>query len=271
MSRIDECFRKNKQAGRKALISFITAGDPDQATTLALMSDLVAGGVDILELGVPFSDPGADGPAIQRACERALIKGMTLRKVLELVRDFRHVDTVTPVVLMGYLNPIEIMGYEEFIRSACDAGVDGVLIVDLPPEESDEFSRLSKEYGLDQIFMLTPTSTADRIRQVNDKANGFVYYVSLKGVTGSAVPDPQLVTTKLNEIRQYCDFPLAVGFGISDAESAAAIGKSADGVVVGSALVRLIASCPDDLPTLSKQIRAKVKTLRTALDQLNPS
>lgn len=267
MSRLAKRFSDLHTSGRKALISYITAGDPGPETTLELMHEMVAGGVDVLELGVPFSDPVADGPTIQKACERALHGGMTLRGVLDIVRQFRRVDTQTPVVLMGYLNPIEMMGYAEFVDLAKAAGVDGVLVVDMPPEESAAFTVLMRASGLDQIFMLTPTSTLERIRQVNDKASGFVYYVSLKGVTGTTAPDPVAVAAKLDEIRHSCHHPLAVGFGITDAASARAIARSADGVVVGSALVRLIESCPNQREELMKRIRALVTELRTALDQ----
>ena len=266
MSRIESRFASLKSSGRKALIPFVTGGDPSPAHTVGLMHALVAGGADVIELGMPFSDPMADGPTIQLACERALLAGTTLTKVIALVAEFRRTDTMTPVVLMGYLNPIEHRGLEAFAAQAKAAGVDGVLIVDLAVEETPEFAPVFKRAGLDLIFLIAPTSTAARIAAISKQASGYLYYVSLKGVTGSATLDVDSVAAKLAEIRAITTLPIAVGFGIRDAASAAAVGKVADGVVVGSALVSEIekhAAQPETLPTL---LRDKLATMRVALD-----
>jgi len=266
MSRIQSRFAALKAANRKALIPFITGGDPAPAHTVDLMHALVAGGADVIELGMPFSDPMADGPTIQLACERALAAGTTLTKIIALVAEFRRSDTTTPVVLMGYLNPIEHRGLEAFATQAKAAGVDGVLIVDLAVEETPEFAPVFKRAGLDLIFLIAPTSTPARIAAVAQQASGYLYYVSLKGVTGSAALDVDSVAAKLAEIRAVTVLPIAVGFGIRDAASAAAVGKVADGVVVGSALVSEIekhAAQPETLPTL---LRDKLLAMRVALD-----
>ncbi|MDX9706839.1 MAG: tryptophan synthase subunit alpha, partial [Azospira sp.] len=218
-SRIQTTFQRLQAQGRKALIPFITAGDPDPALTVPLMRALVEAGADIIELGVPFSDPMADGPTIQRASERALAKGMTMRKLLALVAEFRQTNADTPVVLMGYANPVEAMGVDRFGAAAADAGVDGVLVVDYPPEESAEFSAAMKAHGLDPIFLLAPTSTEERIAGTARVASGYVYYVSLKGVTGSAALDVDAVAARLPAIRARTGLPVGVGFGIRDAET----------------------------------------------------
>lgn len=251
---------------RKALIPFITAGDPAPSHTVALMHALVAGGADVIELGMPFSDPMADGPTIQLACERSLAAGTTLTRILELVADFRRDNQTTPVVLMGYLNPIERRGSAAFAAQAKAAGVDGVLIVDLAVEEAPDFAPVFRSAGLDLIFLIAPTSTPSRIAAVAREASGYLYYVSLKGVTGSAALDVDSVATKLAEIRQHTALPVAVGFGIRDAASAAAVARVADGVVVGSALVSEVEkhqSTPAVLPDL---LRDKLQAMRTALD-----
>lgn len=266
MSRIEARFAALKKAGRKALIPFITGGDPAPQHTVALMHALVAGGADVIELGMPFTDPMADGPTIQIACERSLAAGTTVSKLLELVSEFRRSDHSTPVVLMGYLNPIERRGHIAFAAQAKAAGVDGVLIVDLAIEEAPDFAPPFQQAGLDLIFLLAPTSSAERIQAVAAVASGYLYYVSLKGVTGSAILDVASVAAKLGEIRAHTALPLAVGFGIRDAASAAAVGKVADGVVVGSMLVSEIeqhAATPEVLPAL---LRDKLAVLRKALD-----
>ena len=253
---------------RKALIPYITGGDPAPAHTVALMHALVAAGADVIELGMPFSDPMADGPTIQLACERALAAGTTVTRLLELVAEFRRTDADTPVVLMGYLNPIEHRGIARFAEQANAAGVDGVLIVDLAVEETPEFAPLFKAAGLDMIFLVAPTSSEARIRAVAEAASGYLYYVSLKGVTGSSTLDVASVAAKLAEIRRHTALPLAVGFGIRDAASAKAVGQVADGVVVGSALVSEIerhANQPDMLPSL---LGAKLGAIRKALDEI---
>jgi len=240
MSRIDGCFERLKAEGRKALIPYVTAGDSDPKVTVPLMHAMVKAGSDIIELGVPFSDPMADGPVIQRAAERALEHHTSLHDVLAMVAEFRQQDSDTPVVLMGYLNPVEVMGYETFARAAAAAGVDGVLTVDLPPEEADELVAALKAQQLDPIFLLAPTSDDTRIKLITDAASGYVYYVAVKGVTGAGNLDVAAVSQKLDQIRTHTALPVGVGFGIKDAQSAAAVAAVADAVVVGSALVQKI-------------------------------
>lgn len=241
MSRIKSRFAELKQAERKALVTYITAADPHPDETVALMHSMVESGADILELGVPFSDPMADGPVIQAACERALPHGVGLKGVLAMVKAFRESDENTPVVLMGYLNPLEAMGYADFAQAAAEAGVDGVLTVDAPPEEGGELLPALSAAGLDAIYLIAPTTTDARIQQLAAAASGFLYYVSLKGVTGAGSLDVDAVAKQLALIKQYTDLPLGVGFGISDAESAAKVGAVADAVVVGSAIIKQIA------------------------------
>jgi len=268
MSRIETMFAQLKADGRKALIPFVTAGDPTPATTVPLMHELVKAGASLLELGVPFSDPMADGPVIQLACERALKHGTGLRDVLAMVAEFRQQDQTTPVVLMGYLNPVEVMGYEAFATAAAEAGVDGVLTVDLPPEEGAELSKAFKAVGLDPIYLLAPTTSLVRAQRICAQASGFVYYVSLKGVTGSASLDVAAVAERLEQIRGVSDLPLGVGFGISDAPMAAKMAAIADGVVVGSALVRRIADNQDDPARLLSQAAELIAGMRKAMDNV---
>ncbi|MDX1606378.1 MAG: tryptophan synthase subunit alpha, partial [Candidatus Competibacterales bacterium] len=254
MSRIESRFRSLHEAGRKALIPFVTAGFPRPGLTVPVLHRLVAAGADVIELGVPFSDPMADGPVIQKAGERALAQGMSLARVLDLVAEFRREDADTPLVLMGYLNPIEAMGHESFARRAAEAGVDGVLTVDLPLEEADELVPQLQAAGLDPIFLLAPTSSPERIRRTAEVARGYVYYVSLKGVTGSGALDTDAVAERVAQIRPHIGVPVGVGFGIKDAATAAAIGRSADAVVVGSALVARMAERADDEPRLLDEV-----------------
>ena len=235
VKRIDQAFAKAGQ--RAALIPYICTGDPNAETTLALMHELVKNGADVIELGVPFSDPMADGPVIQYASERALAGGMTLRKVLEIVAQFRADDQDTPVVLMGYANPIEAMGRAEFAKNAGAAGVDGVLVVDYPPEEFDDFGDMLKQADIAPIFLLAPTSTEERIKRIAEIASGYVYYVSLRGVTGSSALNIEEVEQRVKAIKQFVKIPVGVGFGISDAESASRVGAVADAVVIGSKLI----------------------------------
>lgn len=268
MSRIASTFAALRTAKRKALIPYITAGDPAPAHTVAFMHALVTGGADILELGVPFSDPMADGPVIQLACERALAQGTNLKQVLQLVAEFRRKNTTTPVVLMGYLNPIESMGLQTFARNAKHAGVDGVLVVDLAVEEAPEFSPAPRAQGLDCIFLLAPTSSATRMQAISQEASGYLYYVSLKGVTGASTLDVQNVEAKLAEIRRHTQLPLAVGFGVRDAATAAAVGRTADAVIVGSALVAEIEKHQQTPAALPKILADKLQVMRQALDGL---
>ena len=264
MSKIQATFERLRAQGRKALIPFITAGDPDPALTVNLMHTLVEAGADIIELGVPFSDPMADGPTIQRASERALAKGVSLRQVLEMVANFRADDNETPVVLMGYANPIESMGVDEFAATAFDAGVDGVLVVDYPPEESADFARAMQANALDPIFLLAPTSTAERISQVAALASGYVYYVSIKGVTGSAQLDVAAVAARIPEIHAATGVPVGVGFGIRDAATAGAIARFADAVVVGSRIIEEIEQ--STAGNVCQKVHALVAGLRHGVD-----
>ena len=240
MSRIDATFAKLKAAGRTALIPYVTAGDPSLAAMPAMLASLAQGGADVIELGIPFSDPIADGPVIQRASERALAQGVGLADVLELVREFRTRDRATPIVLMGYANPIEAMGEEAFADRARDAGVDGVIVVDYPPEEAGDFARLLRSRELAPIFLLSPTTPESRIEAVARLARGYVYYVSLKGVTGAGHLDTADVARKLTEIRRHVELPIGVGFGIRDAASARAIAAHADAIVIGSRVIQEI-------------------------------
>ena len=266
MSRIKSAFERLHGEGRKALIPFITAGDPDAALTVPLMHTLVEAGADIIELGVPFSDPMADGPTIQRASERALARGMKLRKVLELVVEFRKVDATTPVVLMGYANPVEAMGLEKFAAAASNAGVDGVLVVDYPPEEAAAFGAAMKAHGMDPIFLLAPTSTAARIAQVAEVASGYVYYVSLAGVTGSGALNVDAVAERLPQIRRQTGLPVGVGFGIRDAATASRIAGIADAVVVGSRIIEEIEKSTAE--TACANVKALVADIRRGVDEV---
>lgn len=266
MSRLADKFAELKASGRKALIPFITAGDPYPEFTVPMLHEMVAAGADIIELGVPFSDPMADGPVIQRASERALAHHVGLRKVLMMAMEFRKTDQTTPLVLMGYLNPIEIMGYEDFANAVQRADVDGVLTVDLPPEESEACVTLLRERGIDQIFLLAPNTTAERIQKMHAVGSGYLYYVSLKGVTGAGHLDVADVADKLQLIRANTSLPVGVGFGVKDAETAKAIANIADGVVVGSALISKIEAHLDDPMQAKREIIALLKSMRIAMD-----
>jgi tryptophan synthase alpha chain len=266
MSRIGTTFEKLAREGRKALIPYVTAGDPSPAHTVPLMHALAAAGADVIELGVPFSDPMADGPVIQRASERALAQHMGLDRVLACVAKFREKDSRTPLVLMGYANPIEAMGAKAFAERARDAGVDGVLVVDYPPEESAEFAALAQAHGMDMIFLLAPTSTESRIAEVARLASGYIYYVSLKGVTGAATLDVAEVASRIADIRRHTRLPLGVGFGIRDAASARAVAEVADAVVIGSKIIsEMEAGGPDRAIERARQF---VAGIRDALDSL---
>jgi tryptophan synthase alpha chain len=266
VSRIEKTFADLRGAGRRALVPFVTAGDPAPSVTVPLMHALVAAGANVLELGVPFSDPMADGPVIQRASERALAQGMTLKRVLAMVAEFRRDDGDTPVVLMGYLNPFEVAGYEEFANAAAQAGVDGVLTVDLPPEEAEAFRGALRARDIDLIFLLAPNSDDERIARICAQASGFVYYVSLKGVTGAGHLDVADVENRVRRIKALTDLPVGVGFGIRDGESAARVAAVSDAVVVGSALINKMEAFMDKPSRIPEEVAAVISSMRTAMD-----
>ena len=245
-ARLDACFAALARANRPALVTFVTGGDPDATTSARILAGLPAAGADIIEIGVPFTDPMADGPAIQAAGLRALKGGMTLARVLELVRGFRGENDTTPVILMGYFNPIFIYGVERFLRDALAAGVDGLIVVDLPPEEDDELCLPALEAGLNFIRLATPTTDDNRLPAVLTNTSGFVYYVSITGITGSRTPDFTEVAAAVGRIKRHTSLPVCVGFGVKSAEHARAIGQAADGVVVGSALVEAVRGSLDE-------------------------
>lgn len=265
MSKIKSTLAALAAHNRKALIPFITAGDPAPAMTVPLMHALVEGGADIIELGVPFSDPMADGPVIQRASERALQFGVGLRDVLQFVREFRVNNQKTPVVLMGYANPVERMGQQAFIRQAAEAGVDGVLVVDYPPEECEEFASEMQQHDMDTIFLLAPTSTDERMAQVGKIASGYVYYVSLKGVTGSGNLDLAAVADMIPRIRKHVNVPVGVGFGIRDGATARAVSSVADGVVIGSRIIQELENTPPEQAVAA--VKSFISGVRQALDE----
>ncbi|MDT7522668.1 tryptophan synthase subunit alpha [Rhodoferax sp. TBRC 17198] len=273
MSRIDATFAALKAQGRKALIPFVTAGYPYADVTPELMHAMVAGGADVIELGVPFSDPSADGPVIQKAGDKALAFGIGLVQVIAMVREFRKTNATTPVVLMGYANPVERYDQKQarpgvasaFVKDASEAGVDGVLIVDYPPEECEAFAADLRAHNMDLIFLLAPTSTDERMQQVARVASGYVYYVSLKGVTGSGALDTNAVEAMLPRIRQHISTPVGVGFGIRDAATAKTISKVADAVVIGSKIIQLLEDAPR--AQVGPVAQAFLQEIRTALDQ----
>jgi len=264
MSRIAARFEELRRAKRKALIPYITAGDPHPSITVPLLRALVEAGADIVELGVPFSDPMADGPVIQRSGERALKHGVGLADVLRMVGEFRRADSTTPIVLMGYANPIEAMGTTQFLGTAKAAGIDGVIVVDYPPEECAEFSAAAKEHDIDPIFLLAPTSTDKRIHDVARCGSGYLYYVSLRGVTGAAHLDLSDVAARIPKIRAATHLPIGVGFGIRDAESARRVAETADAVVIGSRIIQEIEAGAADQAV--SRVKAFLKPIREALD-----
>jgi tryptophan synthase alpha chain len=272
MSRIAGTLDALLARGRKALIPYVTVGDPFADATPEILHGLVAGGADILELGVPFSDPMADGPVIQKASERALARGIGLKQVLDAVRTFRARDDRTPLVLMGYANPIERWdqrhGEGSFVAAAAQAGVDGVLVVDYPPEECEAFAAALRSHALDPIFLLAPTSTEARMREVGRLASGYVYYVSLKGVTGAGHLDTAGVAEAVPRIRRHVSVPVGVGFGIRDADSACAVARVADAVVIGTRLVQILEAQPRD--EVVQAGRAFMAEVRVALDAMKP-
>jgi tryptophan synthase alpha chain len=264
MSRIQGCFEALAKAKRKALIPYIAAGDPHPSLTVPLMRGLVEAGADIIELGVPFSDPMADGPVVQRAGERALRHGVGLSHVLAMVKEFRKNDAATPIVLMGYANPIEAMGVDRFVAAARAAEVDGVIVVDYPPEECEQFAAQAKTAGIDPVFLLAPTSTDKRIEQVARVGSGFLYYVSLRGTTGAANIDLGDVAARIPKIRAATRLPIGVGFGIRDAQSAREVSRSADAVVIGSRIIQEIEAGGADQAV--SRVKAFLKPIRHALD-----
>jgi tryptophan synthase alpha chain len=266
VSRLAAKFEALAKTGRKALIPFVTAGDPRPDFTVPLMHAMVKAGVDIIELGVPFSDPMADGPVIQRASERALTHKMSLKRTLEIAAEFRKTDQETPLVVMGYLNPIEAMGYEDFANAAQRADIDGVLTVDLPPEEGIECSTLLKARGIDPIFLLAPNSSEERVKKMDAAGSGYIYYVSLKGVTGAGHLNAVDVENKLQQIRANTKLPIAIGFGVKDAASAKTIANIGDGVVIGSALISKIEDNIDNLDQASNEIIELLISIRQAMD-----
>lgn len=262
-NRIEVRFAALKEEGRPGLVTFIMAGDPDPGTTLSILKGMPEAGADLIEIGMPFSDPMADGPSIQLAGQRALKGGQTLRKTLEIVSEFRKGDTQTPIILMGYYNPIYIYGNEQFLADAKAAGADGLIIVDLPPEADDELCLPAKDHGINFIRLATPTTDAGRLPRVLANSSGFLYYVSITGITGAAAPDPDKVAASVKAIKKHTDLPVAVGFGVKTGEQAAAIGRGADAVVVGSALVSAIAD------TLDQDGKATARTASAVHDMVS--
>jgi tryptophan synthase alpha chain len=265
MSRIQSTLAAIAAKNKKGLITFITAGDPAPELTVPLMHALVEGGADILELGVPFSDPMAEGPVIQRACERALKFGVGINDVLGFVREFRKTNNATPIVMMGYANPIERMGQTAFIMAAKEAGVDGTIVVDYPPEECEEFAATLKANDMDAIFLLAPTSTEERIKQVAASGSGFSYYVSLRGVTGAAHIDTQDVAQRIAAIRKHVKLPIGVGFGVRDAATAKAVAAVSDAVVIGSRIIQELENTPREHAVAA--VRTFIAGIRKALDE----
>nr|5EY5_A Chain A, LBCATS-a [synthetic construct]5EY5_C Chain C, LBCATS-a [synthetic construct] len=264
MNRIAEAFEELKKKGEKALIPFITAGDPDLETTLELVRALVEAGADIIELGIPFSDPLADGPTIQRASQRALASGTTLDKVFEMVRELREKNTDVPIVFLTYYNPIFRYGIERFVKECAEAGVDGLIVPDLPPEEAADLAAAAEKYGVDLIFLVAPTSTDERIKMIAKHASGFVYCVSVTGVTGARSEIAADLAELVSRIRKHTDLPIAVGFGISTPEQAAEVAQVADGVIVGSAIVKRIEENQDE-EDIVEEVREFVRELREAV------
>jgi len=264
MSRIKQMFTDLANQKHKALVSYITAGDPHPDKTVELMHTLVESGTDIIELGVPFSDPMADGPVIQQACERALVHNTSLADIIEIVKMFRSQDANTPIVLMGYQNPIEIFGVDAFAKAATGL-IDGVITVDLPPEESAEIAATYKSHNIDTIYLLAPTTGEERIKAITELASGFLYYVSFKGITGASKIDADSVTNKVAEIRRHTDIPIAVGFGIKDAQTAAMVSNCSDAIVVGSAIVNIIADNQNDISHAGAKIRSLLGDIKGAL------
>jgi tryptophan synthase alpha chain len=267
MSRIAACFQRLSRAGRKALIPYVTAGYPGRADTVALLHAMVQAGADVIELGVPFSDPMADGPVIQRSNEQALRQNVGLRDVLDMTRRFRERDRDTPLVLMGYANPIEAMGTQSFALAAAESGVDGLIVVDYPPEECADFAALVRSQGMDLIFLLAPTSTDERVRRIVQLASGYIYYVSLRGVTGAANLDLDEVRDNMARIRSQTALPVGVGFGIRDGATARAVCGVADAVIIGSRVIQEIEAAPGKA---AEKVGDLLRSIRTAMDSREP-
>ena len=267
MSRIGSRLSTYKRTGKTALVSFVTAGDPSVAATVPALHALVRGGVDILELGVPFSDPEAEGPVIQKSSERALANGVNLVAVLDMVRDFRQTDTNTPVLMMGYFNSLLHLGPEHLVKNAVEAGVDGVIIVNLPPEEATDIQPVFAAAELDLVFLIAPTTTEARARSIVSVAGGFIYYVSLKGVTGAQHLKVETVRKEVLRVQSYTPLPVMVGFGVKDPQDARRIAAYADGVVVGSALVRTMEALQSSERQIPGALEAQVRKLRDAMDE----
>lgn len=266
MSRIKNCFEQLKADNKKALIPYLVAGDPSPDITVNVMHKMVEKGANIIELGVPFSEPEAEGPVIQLAHERALTHNVSLRDTLSMVADFRKKDQTTPVLLMGYVNPIEKLGYEEFASLGKEAGLDASLLVNVPPEEGVELEIALHKHGLDTVYLLAPTTTDERAEYLCAKSTGFIYYVSLKGTTGASLINMDEVETRFNHLKQYAKIPMVVGFGIKDGESAARVAEFADGSVVGTAVVQIFADNKDQPEKILDQVGVLIHEMRTAMD-----
>ena len=267
MSRLETVFSQLRAEGRSALIPFFTAGDPTPEVTVPMLHALAGAGADVIEVGVPFSDPMADGPVIQKSNERALATGMSLHKTIAAVEQFRRSNRTTPVVLMGYLNPIEAFGYFNFSRAVTQAGVDGVITVDLSLEESDSLSSLLREVGVDPVFLIAPTSNDQRVAQIARRASGFIYYVSMRGITGAYALDPKTIEARIAQISEHTALPIGVGFGIQDVDTARSVAKVADAVIVGSAIVKEIAastSVEEAVGNAARVVRAMADAVRRA-------
>lgn len=266
MSRLEQCFAELKAVSKTALIPYIMTGDPHPDVTVPLMHAMVEAGANIIELGAPFSDPMADGPVIQASSERSLKQGTSLKSVFDAVRQFRQRDAKTPIVMMGYLNPIEVMGYQTYAEKASECGIDGVITVDMPPEEGHDYIEALRKSGIAPIFLIAPTSTEERIKMIAEVSDGFVYYVSLKGVTGAATLDVASVADKVETIRRHIDLPVGVGFGISDAQAARMVSQCSDAVVVGSAIVKSMA-INTETSIIIEEVTTLLKSMRTAMDE----
>lgn len=266
MARLSQTLLDLSSNKKKALVAYIVAGDPTPETTVPLMHTLVEGGVDVIELGMPFSDPEAEGPVIQLAHERALAHKVTLRDTLAMASEFRQTDQKTPIVLMGYLNPIEYIGYEQFAKEAQEAGINGTIIVNLPPEEAGDMTRVLENHDIEPVYLLAPTTTDERAEIVCRASRGFVYYVSLKGTTGASNLDIADVSEKMARFRKISSLPIMVGFGVKDGASAKAVAEVADGAVVGSAIVQRMEQHRDDPEALQHSVKAFVSELRAAID-----